>query len=257
MSIMRQAAQTAQTAHLAAVTPDIGRSLYAAIAERLRSEITSGRWAAGKPIPAESVLMQQFNVALGTMRQAIALLVDEGLLERQQGRGTFVHAGLAGASLMRFFRFGKAGDAQVPKSRIHKRQMVEASADIASQLGLRAGGNVLHMVRTRSLDNTPCLLENIWVDARRLAAMVVSDTAEWGDLMYPEYAARCDVVVHRAVDTIEFGMFSAAEARLLQLPVRHPCVIVSRRAFDIAGTCVEVRITRGDASAFHYAVELN
>lgn len=246
-----------QTAQLTAIKPDIGRARYAAIAERLRSEITSGRWAAGKPVPAESVLMQQFDVALGTMRQAIALLVNEGLLERQQGRGTFVHAGLAGTSLLRFFRFGKVGNAQVPKSRIHKRQVVEASADVASQLGIRAGSNVLHMVRTRSLADTPRLLENIWVDLRRLAAMVESDTDEWGDLMYPEYATRCGVVVHRAIDTIEFGTFSATEARLLQLPVRHACVIVSRRAFDIAGTCVEVRVTRGDANAFHYTVELS
>ena len=201
--------------------------------------------------------MQQFNVALGTMRQAIALLVNEGLLDRRQGRGTFVHAGLAGTSLVRFFRFGKAGDTQVPKSRIHKRQVVEASADIASQLGVRAGSNVLHMVRTRILDNTPRLLENIWVDVRRLMAMIDSDTDEWGDLMYPEYAARCGVVVHRAVDTIEFGSFNAADARLLQLPARHPCVVVSRRAYDIAGVCVEIRVTRGDAYAFHYTVELN
>ena len=211
----------------------------------------------GKPVPAESALMQQFNVALGTMRQAIALLVNEGLLERRQGRGTFVHAGLAGASLMRFFRFGKAGDAQVPKSRIHKRQVLVASAEIASQLGLLAGDAVLHLVRTRWLDDTPRLLENIWIDVHRLNAMVDSDTAEWGDLMYPEYAARCGVVVHRAVDTIEFGALNANEARLLQLPPHHPCVIVSRRAFDIAGACVEVRVTRGDASAFHYTVELN
>ena len=245
------------SAQLSSIAPDIGRSRYAAIAERLRGEITSGGWAAGTPIPAESVLMQKFNVALGTMRQAIALLVNEGLLERRQGRGTFVHAGLAGTSMMRFFRFGKVGDAQVPKSRIHKRQVVDASADIALKLGLRAGSNVLHMVRTRSLDDTPRLLENIWVDVRRLTAMVDSDTAEWGDLMYPEYAVRCGVVVHRAVDTIEFGMFNASEARRLQLPVRHPCVIVSRRAFDIAGACVEVRVTRGDANAFHYTVDLN
>ena len=101
-----------QATQLTAIAPEIGRSRYAAIAERLRGEITSGRWAAGKPIPAESALMQQFNVALGTMRQAIALLVNEGLLDRRQGRGTFVHAGLAGTSLVRFFRFGKAGDTQ-------------------------------------------------------------------------------------------------------------------------------------------------
>lgn len=241
---------------LAAVNTDIGRARYAAIAERLRATITAGRWAAGEPIPAETVLMQEFAVALGTMRQAIALLVNEGLLERRHGRGTFVRAGLEGASLMRFFRFGASGPAQIPKSKIHRRQIVAASTELAIQLGIRAGGNVLHMVRTRWLDDAPRLLENIWVDARRFSAMVASEPAEWSDLMYPEYASRCGVVVHRATDTIEFGNLNAADARLLQLPARHPCVMVSRQAFDIAGGCVEVRVTRGDANAFHYTVNL-
>jgi GntR family transcriptional regulator len=241
---------------LAAVNADIGRTRYAAIAERLRAAITAGRWAAGAPIPAETVLMQEFAVALGTMRQAIALLVNEGLLERRHGRGTFVRAGLEGASLMRFFRFGTFGTAQIPKSKIHKRQVIAASAELATQLGLRSGANVLHMVRTRWLGDAPRLMENIWVDARRLSGMVASETAEWSDLMYPEYAARCSVVVHRATDTIEFGTLNAADARLLQLPARHPCVMVFRQAFDIAGSCVEVRVTRGDAHAFHYTVNL-
>jgi DNA-binding transcriptional MocR family regulator len=48
---------------------------------------------------------KEHGVALGTLRQALALLVAEGLLERQHGRGTFVRAGLGGASMLRFFRF--------------------------------------------------------------------------------------------------------------------------------------------------------
>jgi GntR family transcriptional regulator len=243
-------------AQLFAVSPEIGRSRYATIAEKLRAEITSGRWKAGSPIPAETALMQEFDVALGTMRQAIALLVNEGLLERQHGRGTFVHAGIVGASLMRFFRFGDSGAMQVPKSRIHKRQLVAPTAEVAARLGVRSGNEVLHIVRTRSLEGAPRLLENIWVDARRFAAMAASDPGEWGDLLYPEYAARCGVIVHRATDAIEFGALSASDAKLLQLPAKHPSALVTRNAFDIAGSCVEVRTTRGDANAFHYTVEL-
>ena len=243
-------------AQVTAISLDIGRSRYAAIAGKLRVEITSGRWRAGAPIPAETALMQEFNVALGTMRQAITLLVNEGLLERQHGRGTFVHAGLVGASLMRFFRFGKSGDLQVPKSRIHKRQLVVPTGEVAAKLGVRTGNEVLHIVRTRSLHGAPRLLENIWIDARRFSAMASSEPGEWGDLLYPEYAARCGVVVHRATDTIEFGALNAADAKLLQLPAKHPIAVVTRYAFDIAGSCVEARTTRGDANAFHYTVEL-
>ena len=235
---------------------EAGQRRYAAIAERLRGEITSGRWPAGAAIPAETTLLAEFGVALGTIRQAITLLVSEGLLERRHGRGTFVHAGLTGASLLRFFRFGKEGDHEVPVSHIHKRTQTVATAELAAQLGIRAGANVIHILRSRWLQGEPRLLERIWLDAKRFSAMAESDPATWGDLLYPEYAARCGVVVHRASETIEFGTLTAPDAALLRLPAKHPCAVVSRCAFDIAGRCVEVRVTRGDANAFHYTVNL-
>jgi GntR family transcriptional regulator len=243
--------------NIAPIPSELGQRRYALIAERLRAEITAGRWTAGQPIPAETTLMQEFDVALGTIRQAIALLVNEGLLERRHGRGTFVHAGLTGASLLRFFRFGRAGDHEVPRSHIHKRARTVATAVLAAQLGLRAGAPVLHILRSRWLQGEPRLLERIWLDAKRFAPMAESDAATWGDLLYPEYAARCGVVVHRASESIEFGTLTAPDAALLRLPAKHPCATVSRTAFDISGRCVEVRVTRGDAHAFHYIVHLN
>jgi GntR family transcriptional regulator len=242
--------------NISPIPSELGQRRYALIAERLRAEITTGRWAAGEPIPAETNLMQEFGVALGTMRQAIALLVNEGLLERRHGRGTFVHAGLTGASLLRFFRFGTASEYEIPVSKIHKRSIVPATPELAEQLGLRVGAKVIHILRSRWLQGQPRLLERIWIDAKRFAAMGDSEPKDWGDLLYPEYASRCGVVVHRASETIEFSTLSAADAALLKLPAKHPCALVSRRAFDIAGQCVEVRVTRGDAEAFHYTVHL-
>jgi|LakMenEpi03Aug12_release.lakeMendotaPanAssembly.Ray.scaffolds.fasta_scaffold135774_4 GntR family transcriptional regulator len=235
-----------------------GRSRYGAIADVLRDEIVSGRWASGALIPAETALMSQFGVALGTIRQAIAVLVDDGLLERKQGRGTSVCAGLSGASLLRFFRFGSrnAEGFDVPTSRILKRSVVNASADLAKQLNLKVGAKVIHILRTRSLNDEPRLLERIWIETKRFSAMVEGDTQAWGDLLYPEYAARCGVVVHRATETIQFGVLTATDAACLKLAPKHPCVVVSRVAYDVAGNAVEVRITRGDANAFQYSVEL-
>jgi GntR family transcriptional regulator len=64
------------------------------------------------------------------------------------------------------------------------------------------------------------------------------------------------VRVHRAVDEIGFGRLSAAQARHLGLAVGDACAVVKRVAHDIAGRCVEVRVTRGDAQAFRYTVTL-
>jgi len=70
------------------------------------------------------------------------------------------------------------------------------------------------------------------------------------------YAARCGLHVHSAVDEISFGTFATADARDLGLATGHPAAVVTRRALDLAGRCIEFRITRGDAQAFHYAVNI-
>jgi GntR family transcriptional regulator len=235
-----------------------GRSRYGAIADALRTDIVAGRWAAGELLPAETALTAQYGVALGTIRQAIAVLVDEGLLERKQGHGTSVRAGLAGASLLRFFRFGSrdAAGYESPQSHIHKRSVVSATPELAKALQLKVGARVIHILRTRSIAGSARLLERIWLDATRFGALAKGPTQSWGDLLYPEYSARCGVTVHRAIDTIQFGIFSATDAVFLALPPQHPAVIVSRVAYDLAGNPLEVRVTRGDAHAFHYSVEL-
>ena len=81
-------------AGLGADQPAPGQSRYGWLAASLRARITRGEWVPGTALPAEAALAREHGVALGTLRQALALLVAEGLLERQHGRGTFVRAGL-------------------------------------------------------------------------------------------------------------------------------------------------------------------
>lgn len=63
---------------------------YVQLAEVLRQRLDKGHWGPGSLLPSIDQLMQEFDVARVTVRQAIALLADEGLLSPQRGRGTFV-----------------------------------------------------------------------------------------------------------------------------------------------------------------------
>jgi len=232
-----------------------GLSRYGALAAQLRQRIVSGEWPPGTALPAEQRLATERGVALGTLRQALAVLADEGLLERRHGRGTFVRAALGGAPMLRFFRFGNR-DGEVPVSRIASRQVTPATATVAAGLGLPAGAPVLRLRRVRSIGDVPRLLEELWLPLPLFEPLVHSDPAEWGDLLYPCFAERCGVHVHRAVDQISFAQLNATDARSLKLPAGHPCALVQRQAWDLAGRCVEWRTTRGDAAAFRYTVSI-
>jgi GntR family transcriptional regulator len=236
------------------VESEPGQSRYAALAAAMRARIVAGEWPPGSAIPAEQTLAAEHGVALGTMRRALDLLAEQGLVERVHGRGTFVRQGLSGTPMLRFFRFGQ-GD-ELPRSRILARDVVAAPAEVARVLGCGRGEQVLRLKRLRSLGGQPVLHEEIWLPLPLFAPLAEGDPADWGDLLYPALAERCGVHVHRAVDTIEFGKLGAAHARALHLPAGHPCARVQRQAFDLAGRCVEWRTTQGDANAFHYTVSI-
>lgn len=241
--------------NLSLLQAEPGQSRYAALAAAMRARILAGEWPPGTAIPAEQVLAADHGVALGTMRRALDLLAEQGLLERLHGRGTFVRQGLSGAPMLRFFRFGAdRGDA--PTSRILARDGVAAPAAVARMLGIGPGEPVLRLRRLRSVGGQPALHEEIWLPLPLFAALEQGPTSEWGDLLYPMFAERCGVHVHRAVDTIAFGNLGAAQARALQLPAGHPCARVQRQAFDLAGRSIEWRTTLGDANAFHYSVSI-
>lgn len=241
---------------LSLVHPEPGQSRYAALAAALRARIVAGEWPPGSALPAETALAAEHGVALGTLRRALELLADQGLVERVHGRGTFVRSGLAGAPMLRFFRFGAHEGGATPVSRILARQVVAAPAEVARRLGIGRGEQVLKLQRLRSLDGQPCLYEQLWLPLPLFAPLAEGDTAQWGDLLYPLYAERCGIAVARAVDEIAFGTLAAGPARALKLPAGHPCASVTRQAYDLAGRCIELRTTQGDAHAFHYTVTI-
>lgn len=67
--------------------------LYAKITSFYREQILTGNLPPGTQLPTEMEIAQQHQISRGTVRQALTLLVAEGLLERVQGRGTFVRVG--------------------------------------------------------------------------------------------------------------------------------------------------------------------
>jgi GntR family transcriptional regulator len=188
----------------------------------------------------------------------LALLVEDGVLQRRHGKGTFVSTGVNGASMMRFFRFRGVDDAnsEAPQSRILSSRMRTATAQETHAFGIGKSAQVMQLERLRSLANEPCLLETIVLPLPLFGKLADSDTDEWDDLLYPMYQQRCGVVIQKTQDHLSFSQLNATQAKRLKLAASHPCVLVERQAFDMAGRCVELRTTRGDAFSFKYTTQL-
>jgi GntR family transcriptional regulator len=73
------------------VDPQSATPVYLQVADILRSRIQSGQLLPDRPVPSEAQLQQEFGVARGTARKAIALLREQGLVVTVKGRGSYVH----------------------------------------------------------------------------------------------------------------------------------------------------------------------
>ncbi|KAA5831221.1 GntR family transcriptional regulator [Saccharopolyspora hirsuta] len=238
---------------LAALDPRL--PLHARLREALTTRLRGGEWTPSEPLPAESELAQDYGVSLGTMRRVLTELVDEGLLERRQGSGTYLRRMQAQNSLFRFFRHHRQGDA-VPTGRILTRETRPAPAEVARALGKRTGTKALRLHRLRSYDDEPFLVEDIWLPLPAFAPVRDVELTEIGDLLYPVYEQLCGLVIGSADEELWVELADAEVAELLGCAPGEPVVVVERVARTHAGDPVEVRRSRGLASTFRYRVEI-
>lgn len=139
--------------------------LYYQVAQLIRTEISEGGFAVGEQIPPERDLQARYGVSRITVRQAIDNLVQEGILLRQQGRGTFVlgvpardtTTELAG-SLESIEVLGKQTEV-----RLLAAQFVLCPAQVSRDLGTDAKENVLKVNRIRSSNDLPFAYLTNWL----------------------------------------------------------------------------------------------
>lgn len=231
--------------------------LYQRLAEVLRQDVMQGMRRPGDRMPSETALCAEYGLAPGTVRQALSALVDDGLLERFHGRGTFVRRPSFDRSLFRFFRFRDAsGEWRIPESRILKRTIEPAPSHIARQLHIQDGEPAIAMSRLRLLNDAPVLAEEIWLSKARFGAFLDLSERDIGSLLYPVYDAHCGQLVARAEETLTAEAARPEIARLLRIDAGMPVIVIDRLAKGFDDTPLEWRRSQGRADQFHYHTEI-
>lgn len=230
---------------------------YQRLRDHLAARIAAQEWRPGEAIPSEAELAASHGLSIGTVRKAIEQLAGEGLLDRRQGRGTYVRRARFNSSLFRFFRFqSESGERKVPQSRILHRKVVPAPTAAASALRIAEGEPVVNLSRLRLIDSTPLLAEEIWLEKARFAELLEVPVRDFGDLLYPLYEERCGQIVASADETLTVEKANALQARLLRRDPGDPLIVIERVAFDPERRPIEWRRSRGPADRFRYHAEI-
>lgn len=142
-----------------------GTSLHRQLFLLLREQITRGLHEPGSPIPTEEQLCALFGVSRITVRRALADLEREGLVEKRQGRGTFVSRAARVARRAATLSLVESLRLQADATRV-KVLSVEAAVppgQIALQLQLAQGEPAVRIMRLRYRGRTPVMISEAWV----------------------------------------------------------------------------------------------
>ncbi len=143
--------------------------IYMQLATRLRNEIVAGKIDAGDALPSERDLCDIMGASRVTIRKAIELLIEEGLLSRRQGSGTYVTPRIQapGSFLSSFSEDAKARGETSETIWITK-VIDAASEEEARLLEIPAGSNVARLSRVRMAGGEPLAIENAVVPEQML-----------------------------------------------------------------------------------------
>ncbi len=200
---------------------------YLQVRDYLRSLVVSELRPAD-PVPSERMLCERFGVSRMTVRQAVDALVVEGVLERVQGRGTFVAPPKVDLQVRlasfteEMTRRGMTAGVKVLAS-----ELAPAEPDIAEALKVATGEQLIHLHRLRYADDEPMAVEHTWLPADRLPGFLDGGTP---DSVYVELDAR-GLIPDWGEDTIDAGEADHEEAKLLMIKPGKPVLRISRRAF--------------------------
>lgn len=232
--------------------------LYQRLRDDMLAKIAAGEWTPGAAIPTEAELTKHYGVAVGTLRKAVDTLVQDGLMKRSQGRGTFILRPNFEGSLFRFFRQVDArGDRRIPDSRILNRELEAPDKEVADALELSSTDDVIRLERVRQFDGKTVYHEEIWLPAGRFEALMQINTEDFGNLLYPFYESRCGQLIGSARETLTVETAAPDIAGILDIDEGLPVVMIERLALGYDRTPLEYRRSRGPAESFRYQVDIS
>jgi GntR family transcriptional regulator len=230
--------------------------LYRQIEEALRERIRSGVLRPGAQVATEPELMTEYGVSRATVRQALAGLVAEGLLEIRRGLGTYVTAPRFEHTIGGFYSFSREIERHglQPGTKVLDLRTLPAVDVVAESLGVSVGTKVVALRRLRLAGRDPLVVETSHLPAARFPGLETVDFSQVRlyDTLMNRYGCRPT----RARETFEPILLTADEATLLDQRRGEPALRVERIAYDQDDIPIEFcrSTVRGDR--YRYSVEL-
>ena len=221
--------------------------LWAQVLSDLRSRLGAGEFV--ERVPTDHELMESYGVSRHTVREAVRRMTDEGLVERERGRGTFVRASIEqplGALYSLFRSIEDQGFEQ--RSRVLTLEE-RTDEEAAGMLDLEPDAPLIFLERVRLVDDEPIAVDCSWLPASLASPLMGVDFSHTA--LYEQLSERCGVIPTNGRERIEPKLPTSAQRDLLGIGPSVAVFGIERLALD-RDRPLEWRhsVVRGDRYAF-------
>lgn len=230
------------------------KPIYIQIHNKMRQLIEEGKWQVGERIPSERDLAKTFNVSRMTLRQAIQTLVDEGILERKIGSGTFVSSQKVQERMTGIESFTETmlSQGRKPTSNTVSYHVKPASISETEQLQLEDETLVLRMERVRYADGIPICFEVATIPYHLIESL---GKKEITSSLYKTLEEKKEIHVGKAEQTISAMLASERIAEFLDIKRGEAILQLKQITYSRNGIPFEYVRTQYVAERFEFYLE--
>ncbi len=224
--------------------------LYSQLRDILYLKIKNGEWKVGQQIPSENELCSQYNVSKTTVRQAIGILTREGLLSKEQGRGTFVAEPKIEQGPLKLTSFTDEMRSRglTPSSIVLEKKLVKALPEVTEALEIEKDKRVIFLKRLRLANGEPMGVQSAYIPYDLCPGLLDEDDTDLSKSLYELLEKRFGLLLDYAREYHQAISVGEPEASILKVPIYSPCWLSVRTTYDVSGRPVEFvkSIMRGD-----------
>jgi GntR family transcriptional regulator len=225
--------------------------IYMQLAQKLLKEITDGKILADEALPSERELCALMGASRVTVRKAIELLIEDGVLSRRQGSGTYVKPRIqAPGSYLTSFSEDAEARGETTTTHWMENKTGFASEEEARLLELKVDAPVLRLSRVRLADGEPLAIENAVVPADMLPT-----AAKLGNSLYKALAERGNRPIS-GKQKIRAALAGPNEAKLLGIAEGVEILRIERLTRRADGRPVELTRSAYRGERYEFVSEL-
>lgn len=231
--------------------------LYYQLRELIADAIKDGQYGPDHQLPSERELASRFCLSRMTVRQATVALVNDGLLVRRRGKGTYVAQPKIEQGLLRLTSFSEDMRQRglPPSTRIITLRRLPAAGKAADLMGLELGSPLILLERLRLAADKPMAYELCYLPFNRFPDL--SEASLGSGSLYELLEAKYNVKPTFAWQSLEATLASQREAQLLQIKREAPLLQLERVTWDEKQTVIEFVKSLYRADRYKFSLQLH